>query len=99
MRRPFKMFFGIAIGIMVLLFVARIALVAFIAAAIMTAVYAVFRKLRDFSPYGRQDEAYYTRRHNGMGMGNYHSKGVEPLFHDYPAGRMPSNDTRYVEAF
>ena len=84
---------------MIFFFIARVALIAIVFAAIMTVAYGAFKGIKNMFSYDRNGEAYYTRRHEGMGMGNYHSKGVEPLFDEYPAGRMRGNGTRYVETF
>lgn len=100
MRRPFKMFFGIAIGVMIFFFIARVALVALVFAAVATAVYAAFRGLKRFAAYNEYEGNHRARQRRGPEM-NRNRRGVEPLFHDYtPASERSYNDnTRYVETF
>ena len=91
------MFFGIAIGIMVLLFVARIALIAFVFAAIATVVYTAFRGLRRLAFEDHYASGYDTRRYSGPSNINYAPYGIEPLFHDVHSGPSRDSDTRYVQ--
>ena len=46
--RPFKFFFGVAIGLMLLFFVARIFIAALIFAAVASTIYFVFRSMGNF---------------------------------------------------
>ncbi|MFK7969020.1 MAG: hypothetical protein AB8F95_01575 [Bacteroidia bacterium] len=98
--RNFKMFFGVAIGIMVFLFVARIAFVALIAAAVMTIGYAIFRKAKSFMAYGQHRSGYDPHGYYDARMSGAYNRTAEPLFHDIQSRRrQPVGDVRYVETF
>jgi hypothetical protein len=94
------MFFGIAIAVMLFLFVARIALIAFVFAAIMTVIYAAFKGLKNMMGSER-GPGYYTRQFDRAGMSPTRNNAVEPLFYGYQPGYRPKSDseTRYVETF
>ncbi len=97
--RPFKMFFGITVGIILFLFVARIVFVAFIVAAVMSVIYAVYRRLRDFITYDRYGEYYipkYNRRHLNYSQNNE----VEPLFYGsrIPSYRTTIDNVQFINA-
>jgi len=95
--KPFKLFFGISVAFILLLFVVRVAIVAFVAAAIMSIVYAVYRRIKDFVTYNRHGE-YYIKRNNNLSMKNYWRNGVEPLFQESISNRFRSNyDTHFVK--
>ncbi|MEZ4687368.1 MAG: hypothetical protein R3B47_15250 [Bacteroidia bacterium] len=94
--RPFKMFFGIAIAVMLFLFVARIALIAFVVAAVMTVMYAAFKGLKSMAGYDR-GRAYYAGRHFGQERSPFGGEAVEPLFHDIRRERPSDGGMRYVE--
>jgi hypothetical protein len=75
------MFFGIAIAAMLFLFVARIAIVAFVIAAALSIVYAVFRRVKDFISYDRYGEPYHKRPRHPR-MDNYRNHGMESFYND-----------------
>lgn len=79
--KPFKMFFGIALGAILLLFVARVAILAFIIAGVMSIVYAVFRRVKDFITYDRFGE-YYIPEYRTARIRSHRSNGIEPLFNE-----------------
>jgi len=81
------MFFGIAIGAILLLFVARVAIFAFVIAAIMSITYAVFRRVKDFITYDRYGE-YYIPEYKTARISHHRNNGVEPLFNE-PISRQP----------
>lgn len=57
--RPFKFFFGLAIGAMLLFFIARVFIAALIFAAIASTVFFIFRSLGNFfRNLNWQNEAY-----------------------------------------
>lgn len=99
--RPFKMFFGIAIAVMLFLFVARVALVAFVFAAIATVIFAAIKGLKNMAGGYERGPGYYARRYDQAGMSPFRNNAVEPLFHDFQDERRPStgSGTRYVETF
>ncbi len=94
--RNFRMFFGVAIGAMLLLFVARIAIVAFVIAAAMSIVYAIFRRLKDFISYDRYGEPYH-RRSGHPRMNRYKNHGMEPFFHDFEGRGSANPNIKVVE--
>ncbi len=97
--RPFRMFFGLAIGIMLFFFLAKIVVIAFIAAAVMSIIYAVFRRLKDFITYDRYGEYYIPRYNNHPRFNNNWNDEVEPLFHgNFSKRRSPVNNVRFIEA-
>ena len=98
--RPFRMFFGFAIGIILFLFVARILFFAFIIAAVMSIAYAVFRRIKDFITYDRFGEHYIPAYDNKPGRNINMNNEVEPLFHnDFPKRGNPIKKIQFVEAF
>lgn len=100
--RPFKMFFGLAIGIIFFVFIARIVFVAFIAAAVMSIIYAVYRRVKDFITYDRYGEPYIKRYHYRyqQRLNRSVNNGVEPLFYESvpaPSSRRVKN-IQFIEA-
>jgi hypothetical protein len=96
--KPFKMFFGLSIAFMLFFFVARIAIVAFIAAAIMSIIYAVFRRVKDFVTYDSYGEPYMKRQRFDSSLANNWNQQVEPLFHTAPTQHRSQNQaTRYIQ--
>ena len=96
--RPFKMFFGLSIAIILFMFVARVAFVAFIAAGIMSIVYAIYRRMKDFVTYDRYGEPYMKRAYSHQPrMGYYQTQNrVEPLFHEgIPNQRKTVHQVRF----
>jgi len=79
--RPFKMFFGLSLAIMLFFFVARFFVFAFIAATIMSIVYAVFRRLKDFINYDRYGKPYLRRYEARQNIMSNWNNEVEPLFY------------------
>jgi len=88
---PFKKFFVMAIGIMLLFFVAKVVFMAFVAAAMMSILYAVYRRVRDFITYDRYGKSYIPEYDNRGLYGNW-NRGVEPLFY----GDTPKNSHKAV---
>lgn len=96
--RPFKMFFGLSIGIMLFLFLARVAFVAFIAAGIMSIIYAVYRRIKDFVTYDRYGE-YYIQVDNRRRLENRMENEVEPLFYERKSIRTtPISNIQFIDA-
>ena len=96
--RPFKMFFGMAVGVILFLFLARIVFVAFIAAAILSIVYAIYRRVRDFITYDRYGD-YYIKGYDSPRLNNSWKNGVEPLFDEsIPVRRTPINNIQFIKA-
>jgi len=95
--KPFKMFFGISVGVILLLFAIRVAFVAFIAAAIMSIFYAIYRRIKDFVTYDRYGE-YYIKGYNNSNIKSYWNNGVEPLFYESISSRFrPNYETHFVK--
>jgi len=95
--KPFKMFFGISVAVILLLFAARVAFVAFIAAAIMSIFYAIYRRIKDFITYDRHGE-YYIKGYNSPRLKSYWKNGIEPLFQESSKSRFtPNYDTHFVK--
>jgi len=95
--KPFKMFFGISVAFILLTFVARVAFVAFIAAAIMSIVYAIYRRIKDFVTYDRHGE-YYIKGYNDPRLKGYWKNGIEPLFQESTKSRFTSKyNTHFVK--
>ena len=97
--RPFKVFFGIAIAILLFFFVVRIAIMAFVIAAIMSIVYAVFRRIKDYISYDRYGDPYIPEYRYARMSSPMRNK-VEPLFHNEPS-RPTSHrkNIQYIKAF
>jgi len=78
--RPFKMFFGLTIAIMLFFFVAKFFLFAFIVAGVMSIVFAIFRRIKDFVTYDRYGESYIKRYEHNPNLAYERDNVVEPLF-------------------
>ena len=100
--RPFKMFFGIAVGLILFFFLARVAILAFIIAGVMSIVYAIYRRLKDFITYDRYGRYYipdYRNERNSYHLNNR----VEPLFHEAYSDRYigrgrPVRKVEFIDA-
>lgn len=97
--KPFKIFFGLAIGIMLFLFVAKIFFFAFISAAIMSIIYAVFRRVKNFITYDQNEEYYINRYNYNPRFQNNLNDEVEPLFFETSTNRQRNiNNIQFIEA-
>lgn len=94
--RPFKMFFGIAVAVILFSFVIRVAFAAFVIAAVMSIIYAVFRRLKDFVTYDRYGEPYISHRQYQPRMERQTYQEVEPLFYEQP---QQMRNTRFIETY
>ena len=97
--KPFKIFFGGAIALILLLFVARIVFAAFIIAAIMSIVYAVYRRMKNFITYDRNGDYYIPAYHTQRSLNHHRNNEVEPLFYDHQtsSNRMTNDPFHYVQ--
>jgi hypothetical protein len=96
--RPFKMFFGMAVAVILFLFVARIVLVAFVIAAALSIMYAVYRRLKDFMTYDKFGNNYMSSKAHPRMNHNWQNE-VEPLFVEYASPvRRPTNNVRIITA-
>lgn len=92
------MFFGIAVAIIVFGFVIRVAFTAFVIAAVLSIIYAVFRRLKDFVTYDRYGEPYIQKRQYQPRIQRQTYHEVEPLFYEQPQ-RQTMKDTRFIETY
>lgn len=97
--RPFKMFFGIAIAIIVFGFLIRVAFAAFIIAAVMSIVYAIYRRVKDFVTYDRNGEYYIPKRQYRPRMQGQAFHEVEPLFYEQAQGQSMKSKAQFVEIY
>ena len=84
--RPFKFFFAISVGMILFFFLARVLIMAFIIAAIMSVLFFVFRKIRNFFrhlAWEEYDDDYYETRRDRHGRREW--SYVEPLFENWEA--------------
>lgn len=95
--RNFRMFFGIAVGVILLLFVARIAIVAFIVAAILSLVYAVYRRIRDFITYDRYGQPYHRGGFRHARMDSFRNHGMESFYNEWNRRGTTSQPIQVVE--
>ena len=95
--KPFKMFFCLVIATMFFLFVARVVFFAFIVAAVMSIIYAIYRRIKDFVTYDRYRE-YYIKEYDHSRMENKWKKKVEPLFYENFANHRPTNNIRFTQS-
>jgi hypothetical protein len=97
--RPFKFFFGLSLAVVVFFFLLRFVVFAFIVAAIMSIVYAVFRRMKDFITYDRYGQPYFDRYREHPRFNQYQEKElVEPLFYEknYNSRPMAIGDVRFI---
>ena len=96
--KPFKMFFGISVGLIIFFFMARVAIFAFIIAGIMSIVYAIYRRMKDFITYDRYGE-YYIPEYRYAETKHELNNGVEPLFHETSMSqRRPVKNIQFIDA-
>lgn len=96
--RPFKMFFGLTVAVILFLFVARVALVAFFIAAVLSVIYAVFRRLKDFITYDRYGDHYISPYQNTPYTNQWNDR-VEPLFEEPSIVRRQAvKNIQFIEA-
>lgn len=99
--RPFRFFFGLSIAIILFLFVARILFFALIVAAVMSIIYAIFRRMKDFITYDRNGDYYFPayNNHYSSRRGNINMNDeVEPLFSEqYSRRRNPVSNIQFVD--
>lgn len=63
-RHPFKFFFGLSLGVIVLFFLARVFVLALFFAAAMSLVYFVLRKIKNFFRYMTWEDQKYAYQDN-----------------------------------
>ena len=97
--KPFKMFFGIAIAIIIFGFIIRVAFTAFIIAAVMSIIYAIYRRMKDFITYDRFGEYYINRREYQPKMQRQAYQEVEPLFYETTQRQTVKNNTQFFETY
>lgn len=98
--RPFKLFFGLSLAFVVFFFLLRFVVIAFIAAGVLSLIYAVFRRLKDFVTYDRFGQPYFDRYQDHPRFQRYNQEDfVEPLFYNAPAYRtsMPTGNVQFVK--
>ena len=96
--RPFRMFFGLAIGLVLIFFLARVFLFAFVIAAVMSIIYAVFRRIKDFITYDRYGEPYIPEYRQQTANSYNTEDEIEPLFYNDPyRSRERINNIQFVE--
>lgn len=97
--RPFRFFFGISLAVFVFFFLLRFVVVAFIAAAVLSIVYAIFRRMKDFINYDRFGKPYFDPDREHPQFQRYAEEDfVEPLFYESKRQRhaMPIGDVKFV---
>lgn len=97
--KPFKMFFGIAIAIIIFGFIIRVAFTAFIIAAVMSIIYAIYRRMKDFITYDRFGEYYIPKREYQPKMQRQAYQEVEPLFYETAQRQTVKNNTQFFETY
>jgi len=93
------MFFGIAIAIIVFGFVIRVAFAAFVFAAVMSIVYAIFRRVKDFITYDSYGEPYSQKRQFQPRMQRQAYHEVEPLFFEQAQHQTMKSKAQFVEIY
>ena len=97
--KPFKLFFGLSIGIILFLFVARVIFIAFIAAALLSIAYAIFRRVKDFITYDRYGDLYLPKYEQSIGINKNWKRPVEPLFQEMNiSNRGPLGRVHFIDA-
>ena len=90
--RPFKMFFGLSLAVLLFFFVARFLIIAFIVATVLSIGYAIFRRVRDFITYDRFGEYYIQGYESAPGLPSNWNNESEPLFYVSKQRGYASND-------
>jgi hypothetical protein len=95
--KPFKIFFGLAIALVLFFFVAKVMFIAFIVAAVASIMYAVFRRVKDFITYDRHGNSY-TGSYRNLQMSYGQHNEVEPLFQEGTTRHHPKvSNVQYVD--
>lgn len=98
--RPFKVFFGIAVAVILFSLAIRVAFAAFVIAAVMSIIYAVFRRIKDFVTYDRYGNYYIPKPEYHRPQLQRQENEVEPLFYDrQPQRQRVTNETRFIETY
>ena len=63
-RSPFRTFFGISIGLILFFFLARVLVTAFLIAVVMSLIFFVFRKIKNFFKYMTWEERESLERNS-----------------------------------
>lgn len=95
--RPFKFFFAFSLGIIIFLFFARFLILAALAAAVLSFIFFVFRKIRYFFHHMTWDEPgqyYHNRYQQGSALPEVRYE-EEPLFYNWE--RRPESLGRFRE--
>ena len=81
-RHPFKFFFGVSVALIVLFFLARVFVAALFMAAVLSLIFFVGRKIKNFFKYMTwEDEDYHYRRDYRFRRNlPYWEREEEPLF-------------------
>lgn len=96
--KPFKMFFGLAIALVLFFFVAKIMFIAFVVAAAASIMYAVFSRLKHYFTNGSYDNSYVGTSPQDSQMSYSQHNGVEPLFQEKFIRRNPKiTNVQYVD--
>lgn len=96
--RTFRMFFGIALAAIVILFVARIAVWAFLIAAVMSITYAVFRRIKDFIIYDRFEREYIPAYEQQYVRGHFQNES-RPFFNETISRQeRPIRNIHFIDA-
>ena len=93
------MFFGIAIAIIVFGFVIRVAFAAFIIAAVMSIIYAIYRRVKDFVTYDRYGKPYIKERQYQPRVQGQAYHEVEPLFYEQAQHQSMKTKAQFVEIY
>ena len=95
--RPFKFFFAFSLGILIFLFFARFLIFAAIAAAVLSFIFFVFRKIRYFFHGMTWEESgyYYHNKYQERSALPEVRYDEEPLFYDWE--RRPQSISRFRE--
>jgi len=96
--RPFKIFFGLSLAVMLFFFVAKFFVFAFITATVLSIIYALYRKIKYFITYDRNGEYYFKGFESSSRHLAYEGNQTEPLFYgDRPSRNHSEENIRFVD--
>jgi len=95
---PFRMFFGFSLAVMLFFFVAKFFVFAFIAAGVLSIIYAMFRRIKYFITYDRNGEYYFQKYKRNSRYLHSREDQPEPLFYgDRPSQYQNYEDMRFID--
>ena len=85
--RPFRFFFGVSLAVIMFFFLARFVVIALMAAAVLSVIFHVSRKIKNFflNLSWEEDDHYISDFRRQYQISPRYSKVNEDMYYDYPS--------------